>query len=154
MLGARAQMSQYRLLLKLCEWILKITDNLSRSLQKQSLSETEAQDIAALTVKTPKNMATDKAFGLFFELLEKLCNSTETEGPSLPKKRKAPRDIDVGQGDVYHSPTIQEHYRQQYFEAIDMVVVRIPVCFDQPGYAIYCNVESLLLKAANQTLLY
>ena len=56
MLGVQAQMSQYRLLLglKLCERILKITDNLSRTLQKQSLSATEAQDIAALTVKTPK----------------------------------------------------------------------------------------------------
>ena len=35
MLGVQAQMSQYRLLfgLKLCERILKITDNLSRTLQ-------------------------------------------------------------------------------------------------------------------------
>ena len=95
-------------------------------------------------------MRTDEAFGLFFEYLEKLRNSTETEGPSLPRKRKAPRDLDVGQGDAYHSPTIQEHYRRQYFEAIDMVVARIQVRFDQPGYAIYCNLESLLLKAANQ----
>ena len=31
-----------------------------------------------------------------------------------------------------------------------MVVARIQVRFDQPGYAIYCNLESLLLKAANQ----
>ena len=58
MLGAGAQMSHYSLLfgLKLCEWILKITDNLSRTLQKQSLSAAEAQDIAALTVKTLKDM--------------------------------------------------------------------------------------------------
>ena len=93
---------------------------------------------------------TDEAFGHFFELLQKLCDSTETEGPSLPRKRKAPRDLEVGKGDAYHSPTIQEHYRQQYFEAVDMVVARIQVRFDQPGYAIYCNLESLLLKAANQ----
>ena len=95
-------------------------------------------------------MRTDEAFGLFFEYLEKLRNSTETEGPSLPRKRKAPRDLDVGHGDAYHSPTIQEHYRRQYFEAIDVVVARIQVRFDQPGYAIYRNLESLLLKAANQ----
>ena len=52
MLGVRAQMSQYRLLfrLKLCERILKITYNLSRTLQKQSMSAAEAQDIAAITV--------------------------------------------------------------------------------------------------------
>ncbi len=95
-------------------------------------------------------MKTDEAFGLFFEHLEKLHNSTEPEGPSLPRKRKAPRDLDVAQGDAYHSPTIQEHDRRQYFEAIDVVVARIQVCFDQPGYAIYRNLESLLLKTANQ----
>lgn len=124
MLGVQTQMSQYRLLfrLKLCERILKIMNNLSRTLQKQSLSAAEAQDIAAHTVKTLKNMRTDEAFELFFELLEKLRNFTETEGSSLPRKSKAPRGLDVGQGDAYHSPTIQKYYRQQYFEAIDMIV--------------------------------
>ena len=92
--------------LKLREQILKITDNQLNSLQKQSLSAAEAQDIAALTVKTLKKMRTDEAVGLIFELLEKLCNSTETEGPSLPWKRKAPRDLDVDLGDAHHNPTI------------------------------------------------
>ena len=38
--------------LKLCERILKITDNLSMTLQKQSLSAAQAYDIAQLTNKT------------------------------------------------------------------------------------------------------
>ena len=95
-------------------------------------------------------MRTDEEFGLFFELVELLRNSTDTEGPSLPRKRKVPRDLEVGHGDAYHSPTIQEHYHRQYFEAMDMAYTRIQVCFDQPGYAVYRNLESLLLKAANQ----
>ena len=113
MLGVRAQMSQYNLLfgLKLCERILRITDNLSRTLQKQSLSAAEAQHIAALTVKTLKDMRTDETFGLFFKQVELLRNSTDTEGPSLPRKRRAPKDLEVGHGDAHHSPTIQEHYR-------------------------------------------
>ena len=88
-------MSQYNLLfgLKLCERILRITGNLSRTLQKQSLTAAEAQHIAALTVKTLKDMRTDEAFGLFFEQVELLRNSTDTEGPSLPRKRKAPKDL-------------------------------------------------------------
>ena len=52
--------------------------------------------------------------------------------------------------DGYHSPTIQEHYHQQYFEAIDLAVSSIQDRFDQPGYAIYQNLEALLLKAANK----
>ena len=77
-------MSQYKLLfgLKLCERILKITDNLSKTLQKQSLSAAEAQTIAEMTVKTLKGIRTDEAFELFFQLLERIRDSTDTEEPS------------------------------------------------------------------------
>ncbi len=151
-IGVRTQMSQYKLLfgLKLCERILKITDNLSKTLQKQSLSAAEAQTIAEMTVKTLKSIRTDEAFELFFQLMERLRDSTDTEEPSLPRKRKAPKHLEVGDGDGYHSPTIQDHYRQQYFEAIDLAISSIQDRFDQPGYAIYRNLEALLLKAAKK----
>ncbi len=136
--------------LKLCERILKITDNLSKTLQHQSLSAAQAQDIAELTIKTLRGMRTDEAFELFFDLVEHLRNHTNTEEPSLPRKRKAPKRLEVGSGDHYHSPTIQEHYRQQHFEAIDLAVSSIQDRFDQPGYAVYRNLEALLLKAANK----
>ena len=37
-----------------------------------------------------------------------------------------------------------------YFEAIDLVTSGIKNRFDQPGYAIYQNLEALLLKEANK----
>ena len=40
-------------------------------------------------------------------------------------------------------------FRRQYFEAVDLVVNCIGAHFDQPGYQIYKNVESLLINAAN-----
>ena len=44
-IGVRSQMSNFDVLfgLKLCEKILKVIDNLSKTLQKQSLSAAEAQ---------------------------------------------------------------------------------------------------------------
>ena len=151
-IGVQTQMSQYKLLfgLKLCERILKITDNLSKTLQHQSLSAAQAQDIAEQTTKTLKGIRTDEAFELFFQLVERLRNSTNTEEPSLPRKRKAPTRFKVGDGDSYHSPTIQEHYRRHYFEAIDLAISSIQNRFDQPGYSVYRNLETLLLKAANK----
>ena len=95
-------------------------------------------------------MRTDEAFKLFFQLLEHLSNGTDTGEPSLPRQRKAPKRLEVGDAEGYHSPTINEHYRRQYFEAIDLAVSSIQDRFDQPGYAIYRNLESLLLKAANK----
>ena len=150
-IGVKAQMSLYNMLfgLKLCERILCITDNLSKTLQTQSLSASEAQQLARLTSDTLKGMRTDQAFELFFQMVEHLRNQTETAEPSLPRRRKAPKRYEVGEAEGYHSPTVEDHYRRYYFEAIDLVTHAIDERFDQPGYAIYRNLEEVLIKAAN-----
>lgn len=72
----------------------------------------QAQDIVELTVNTIKGIRTDEAFELFFQVVEHLRSLTETEEPTLPRKRKAPKRLEVGDGDPHHSSTIQEHYRE------------------------------------------
>ena len=59
-------MSTFDLLfgLKLCEQVLKMTDNLSRTQQKPSLSAAEAQHIASLTLS---QMRMDAAFWEFLD---------------------------------------------------------------------------------------
>ena len=120
-IGVQCQMSTYNLLfgLKLCEQVLKMTDNLSRTLQKTSLSAAEAQHIASLTVTTLSEMRTDQSFQAFFDLVESLRISAGVDQPSLPRKRKVPRWIDDTNGGGYFSETVEEYYRLQYFEAID-----------------------------------
>ena len=152
-IGVDTQMSRYCLLfgLKLCERILKITDNLSMILQTQSLSAAEAQSIAVDTIDTLKGIRSDEKFKLFFQLVESLRVRLDCEEPALPRKRKAPRHLEDGNEEAYHNFTTEEHYRIQYFEALDLAVTSIQDRFDQPGYATYKNLESLLLKVANQT---
>lgn len=99
-----------------------MTDNLSKTLQKRSLSASMAQHIASLTVTTLSKMRTDEAFQAFFDLIESLRTSAGVEQPSLPRKRKVPRRIDDGNGGDYFSETVEEHYHLQYFEAIDLAV--------------------------------
>ena len=48
------------------------------TLQKESMSAAKAQEIAKLTVDTLKGMRNDDAFMLFFQLLESLCEKTDT----------------------------------------------------------------------------
>ena len=91
--GVRTEMSQYVFRLKLCKRISKITDSLSKALQKQSLSVVQAQTIADLTVKS---MRTDEAL------------KNDTVEPSLPRNRKAPKRLEIGDGESYHSPTVLE----------------------------------------------
>ena len=137
--------------LKLSERILKITDNLSMTLQKQTLSASQGNDIAQLTITTLKCMRTAESFKQFFDLLTILRPQYNVESPVLPRKRKAPKRIEIGDGDGYHTDNIEDYYGVQYFEAIDLVLTGIKDRFDQPGYATYSNLESLLLKAANQS---
>ena len=84
------------------------------TLQKESMSAAEAQEIAKLTVDTLKGMRNNDAFMLFFQLLESLHEKNDTEDATLPRKRKAPRHLEAGE-EGYHSATIEVHYRLQYF---------------------------------------
>ena len=111
------------------------------------MSATEAQEIAQLIVDTLKGMRNDDAFK---QLVESICERTDTEEAILPRKRKAPRRLEVGKGEGHYSATVEEHYRQKYFEALDLAINGIQERFNQPGYAIYKQLESLLLKAAKQ----
>ena len=113
-IGVKAQMMEYKLLfgLRLCERILKITDNLSKTLQKESLSAAEAQVIARQTVQTLKSIRNDEMFELFWKHLETLRERTDTREPVLPRKRRAPRHIEIGDADPHHFTTVEHYYRQ------------------------------------------
>jgi len=90
-IGVQSQMVHFDLLfgLKLCQCILKITDNLSKTLQK-NLSANEVQHFAALAVTTMRKMRSGEDFDLFFKLLLSIQESTATNPPKLLRKRKAP----------------------------------------------------------------
>ena len=150
--GVQAQMGQFHRLfgLKLCERVLKVTDNLSRTLQLESLSATEAHQLAEMTCTTLRNMRTEEAFDLFFQRMELLRQEAGAQEPSLPRKRKTPRRFEIGDAEAYHSSSVEQHYRRVYYEVLDSAVSSITDRFDQPGYATYSNLEALLLKAAHK----
>ena len=58
--------------------------------------------------------------------------------------------MEAGEGEGYHSAIKEKHYRLKYFEALDLAITRIQERFNQPGYDMYKNLESLLLKAVKQ----
>jgi len=133
--------------LKICERILKQTDNLSRALQKSSLSAAEAQYIASLTVSTLAKIRTDQSFQFFFTLVKKLGQDLGVGELVLPRKRKVPRHLDDGHASsCFFSETVEDWYQSAYFEALELVIEGIKDRFDQPGYAIYLSLEELLVK--------
>ena len=46
--------------------------------------------------------------------------------------------------------SVEEYYRQAYFEVFDVSCSTIEDKFRQPGYQLYSNLEQLLLKAVRK----
>ena len=76
-------------------------------------------------------------------------NYTSMTGPVLPRTTRAPRRIEIGTGEPVYPATRQDYYRQIYFESIDLMVNTIEQRFDQPSFAAYAKMESLLVEALN-----
>lgn len=66
--------------------------------------------------------------------------------PSLPRRKRAPRWLEVGEGNPEYATTAEEHYRRIYFEVIDMLLVAIRKRFDQKGYQILQKLETLVVQ--------
>ena len=100
--GIQAQMKKFSFLfgVYLAELVLRHTDNLSKALQCDTVSAAEAQDTAAMVVRTLQTLRNEEAFDLFWG---KVINSAEAEQPELPRKR-IPSRFDDGIGEhEYHS---------------------------------------------------
>ena len=78
--------------------------------------------------------------------MAEVTDSSETHGvgePDLPRPHKMPKRYEDG------NALCEIHNKlKAYYEAIDLAINSIKDRFQQPGYAVYCQLENLLLKAA------
>ena len=148
-IGVETQMESFDFLfgLLLASLLLRHSDNLSKALQHESLSAAEGQHIAKLTLDVLKSLRNDEQFTLFYDKAIIYQNRLGVNPPALPRKRRAPRRLEIGTSEGYHPPSVKDHYRKVYYEALDLVVEGITNRFEQAGYQIYRNLEDLLLKA-------
>ena len=79
--------------------ILRHADNLSKTLQSSTISAPEGQRVAQLTVTVLENMRTSEAFSLLWESFKRKSSVLEIEEPSLPRRRRAPRRYEIGDGE-------------------------------------------------------
>ena len=63
---------------------------------------------------------------------------------------KVPKRLDDGTAAHEYPATAEDHFKQIYYEALDLIISCITDRFDQPGYRIYNKVQDLILKAAKQ----
>ena len=113
-IGVKSQMMKFPFLfgLLLCDRILNITDNMSKTLQSQSMSAVEAQHIAELTVKTLQGMRTDAVYKTFLDFATKTSTDLGVAEPVLPGPRKVCRQLDDGTSQCYQSSSVQDASRR------------------------------------------
>ena len=130
------------------ECLSRHSDNFSKALQRPTVSAVEGQRMASFTVKTLQTIRDERAFELFREEVKMKGQELNISEPKLPRRKQPPKRLDEGQSP--HFPkTEMEYFRGIYLDALDLLLNGIKTRFDQPGYGIYSNLESLLLKAAS-----
>ena len=116
--------------LMLGQTVLFHSDNLSRTLQKGDISASEGQDIAKMTVKT---LRTDNNFALFWSKVTKKANKLNIDEPALPRKRKITVGYESGNATPEFQSSVEEYYRQAYFEVFDVICSTIEAGSDNQG---------------------
>ena len=103
-----------------------------------------------MTVQTLKSLRSDNNHKLFWKKVSHLAEKLEVSEPALPHQRKVPKRLDDGTATHEYPATAEDHFRQIYYEALDLIISCITDRFDQPGYRIYNKLQDLILKAAKQ----
>ncbi|CAF3419092.1 unnamed protein product [Rotaria sp. Silwood2] len=74
-----------------------------------------------------------------------------TDKPILPRHRRPPKRYDSNPAVVNFS-SCGEFYRQQYIEALEIVVNMLKNRFTQKNFKLLCNVEKFIIHVANNSL--
>ena len=111
--------------------VLRDSDNLSKTLQKSSLTSCQRKEISNLTLQTINSLRSKQA-----EVLE-------VTQPSPPRKRKrSAKLLNENEASLYDEVSdVKTFYRRIYFDAITR--------FSQPGYRTIRNIEQLILNVIN-----
>ena len=118
--GVASQMKNFDFFgVSLSELILRHSDNLSRTLQKESISAAEGQEVTSLTVTTLRSLRTEDSWKMFWAKAKRIATDVNVAEPQLPCRRKVPRRLEEGATDTHFPATAEDHYRQIYFQALD-----------------------------------
>ena len=148
-LGVASQMQKFEYYFGIClgDLILHHSDNLSKTLQKTDISASEGQEVAKMTLKTLSSLRSEENFEFFWERVTKTAKDLDISDPLLPQQRKMPKRYEIGNAQPEFVATPDHYFKCIYFEALDLITTCISERFDQPGFAVYRNVQDLLINA-------
>jgi hypothetical protein len=149
--GQMAKMEKFSTFLgiKLSFLVFEPAERLSETLQSVSTSVQDATTAVDLLTKHYGRLRSDAKFEEFYQhVAEEARSIEEIAEPCLPRKRRLPSRIDDG-AEGHFPGSVEDHYRKQYFEVLDLIVQDIRNRFEHPSYSIMKDIEALLLSGAN-----
>ena len=102
-----------------------------------------------LALSTLGEMRKEESFSKFWASLNEKLDDLDVDEPTLPRRRKMPKRFEPGNAPPEFPTSAKDLYRQQYFEALDLVVSCVKDRFNQPGYQVYRHLEDVLLKCVH-----
>ena len=75
-----------------------------------------------MRVETLDSIRNDDSFDLFWTKVNTFGTSKNVNEPELPRQRKLPRRLEEGASTGYFHESPKQHFKQLYFEAVDLKV--------------------------------
>jgi len=135
----------------LCFEILRHTDIISTILQQRTVSASEGQNVAQLTVTTLQKLRNDDANEDFSNKLDSTLDSVDVSERALPWRRKITKRFNTGSAPYDYRKTPKDMYRPTFYEAFDLVLNCIQYRLDQPEFRVYKNLQDVFCAASRET---
>ena len=155
--GVKKQMEKFDFFfgLRIGHRLYSHTDNLSKTLQAEKMSACTSKRTAELVVSVLEGLRNEDSFKSLFQIITDNASTIDfIEQPGPPRKSKAPQysilhyviDGNQSAAQTHHPLTVEDRYRESYFEAVDNMISAIRERFKQPSFEAYENIESLIFK--------
>ena len=135
------------LAMKIAEEVFEIVDDCNIAQQSKSISLTEAQSLAIKAADSLSGKRKDSHLAHFFKDVENTAKTLDADDPQLPRKNAPQRFESIIDAAVFSS--VEEYYHRYYYELLNTATTAIRNCFNQDGMKMACNIENILIRAAN-----
>ena len=105
--------------------ILQHSDNLSTSLQYDTITAADGQQLAKLTIDVLKSICKEDKFKSFYNSVLLHHSEFDIDAPTLSRKGCAPWWFQIGLTDGNFYSTPENNYMQIFYEALDLVIESI-----------------------------
>ena len=147
--GLSINMEQFQTFfgLKLSYMVFVAVEQLATTLQSKSITADLCCQSGQAATRFLERQRSVESFDNFYESV--IADSKDlTNEPKLPRKKRIPHRIDEGSSG-YHPHTPKVYFKQQYFEALDILINELQRRFQQRSLSVLHEIEDIIIKSCN-----